>query len=228
MFQDLLLWCEGIGQNSFFIRHLYLFIGVSVHFSFLFSSPVLTESVCTGQNICVHLCACLPLTWNNSSSFIDVEPPRLSKQNPALNGWLYLLLRSYASDLLSFHPQNCCFCHGPFGNIHRHTCAPPLYKNECVPCVNMDTHSHSYTQASKHACRTVQQLLVSFLLTVHLQPRCAVYSEVLLSAGCFAFPLWNKWGVPVGHPSGCISLCVMGICLPRPLVGQLRGFGHVR
>lgn len=27
----------------------------------------------------------------------------------------------------------------------------------------------------------------------------------------------------MGRPSGCISLCVMGICLPRPLVGWLRG-----
>lgn len=37
-------------------------------------------------------------------------------------------------------------------------CTAFIYKmNVC--CVNMDTHSHSYTPASKHACRTVQQPL---------------------------------------------------------------------
>lgn len=46
---------------------------------------------CSGH-ICVHLCVCLPVTWNKSSSFINVEPPRLSKHNLALNGWLCLLL----------------------------------------------------------------------------------------------------------------------------------------
>lgn len=105
--------------------------------------------------------------------------------------------------------------------IYIDTCAWPLY----TKCVNMDTLSKSNTPASKHAGRTVQQPLASFLLTVHLHPRCALDSEVLPSAGCFAFPLWNMWGVPVDRPSGCISLCVMGICLPQPLVGQLQGFG---
>lgn len=104
--------------------HFYIYLYVSRHFSSLFFGFVFTESLCSGQNICVRLCVCLPLTWTNSSSFIDVEPPRLSKQNPALNGWLYRLLWSYACHPLSFHPQN---CRDPFGYIHRHTCARPLY-----------------------------------------------------------------------------------------------------
>ncbi len=88
------------------LLYLYLFM---CFFSFLlpFSSLfffVFTESLCSGQNICVHLCVCPPLTWKSSSSFIDVEPPRLSKQSPALNGWLYLLLWSDASDLFSRPP----------------------------------------------------------------------------------------------------------------------------
>lgn len=105
---------------------IYMFLVISPPFFFFF----FTESLCSGQNICVRLCVCLPLTWTNSSSFVDVEPPRLSKQNPALNGWLYRLLWSYACHPLSFHPQN---YRDPFGYIHRHTCARPLYtKRMCA------------------------------------------------------------------------------------------------
>lgn len=116
--QDSPLWCETTGRTFF-----YLFISFS-SLRLPFSPPfffVFTESLCSGQNICVHLCVCLPLTWTNFSSFIDVEPPRLSKQTPALNGWLYGLLWSYACHPLSFHP---------FGYIHRHTCARPLYTKQ--------------------------------------------------------------------------------------------------
>lgn len=111
----IMMWSH---RQTFF----YLFIWFSL---FLLPFYVFTESLCCRQNICVHLCVCLPLTWTNSSSFIDVEAPRLSKQNPALNGWLYRLLWSFACHPLSFHPQNCW---DPSGYIHRHMCMASIYK----------------------------------------------------------------------------------------------------
>lgn len=56
--------------------HIFLFIH-----KFLPVSPcfVFTESLCGGQNICVRLCVCLPLTCSGSSWSTGVEPPRLSK-----------------------------------------------------------------------------------------------------------------------------------------------------
>lgn len=112
---------------------------------------------------------------------------------------------------LSFHPQNCCSRHGPFGYTHRHTCARPLYTKSIW--IHTVTHTHRAPRCSPSR----------LFFCWHLQPRCAARSEVLLSAGCFAFPLWNMWGVSVGCPSGCISLCVMGICLLRPLVWPAPG-----
>lgn len=164
------------------------------------------------------------MTWNNSSACIHAEPPRL-RQNPALNSWLYLLLWSFASDLLSFRPQNGSPCYGPFGYIHRHTCAS-VWKTNVSYALNMNANSHSYTQAPEHARRTIQQPLVSFLVTSAAQ----MCSVVWGAAECrmFCIPsVWNMWGVPAGCPSGWISLCVMGICLPQPLVGWLQGLRHV-
>lgn len=170
IFEDLMLWC---------LLGIYIYLSALCSFLFpFFFFFVYTESVCSGQNICGHLCVYLPVTWNNSYSFINVEPPRLSKQNPALNGWLYLLLQSYSSDLLSFHPQKCCFCYSPFGYIHRHTCVQPLYKKQmCALC------KYGYTQSLIHTS-----------IHVHMQNRravCCLFSADGTSAAQMCTVLWG-------------------------------------
>lgn len=88
----------------------------------------------------------------------------------------------------------------------------------------MNINSHSYTQASKHACKTIQQPLSFFWL--HLQPRCALYSEVLLNAGCFAFPLRGTCEAFLRAVRLGELVCVSwgSVCL-SPLLAGSRGLG---
>lgn len=128
---------------------------------------------------------------------------------------------------LSFPPQKCCFCYSPFGYIHRHTCAPVLYKKQmCALCKYRYTQSliHTSIYVRKQNREAVYRLF-SADSTSAAQMCTAVWGAAVYRMFCI--PPCETWGVPVGRPSGCISLCVIGICLPLPLVGCLQGFGHV-
>lgn len=137
--------------------------------------------------------------------------------NKALNGWLCGLLWSCSSALISFNPH-CCSCYGPFGNTHTHTCATAfVYKKQCVLCKYRSTQSLLHIQSSYSGFVSADDTSAAQM--------CRSALEVPLSSGCFAFSLWNMWGVPVGRPSGCISLCHGDVfaSAPRRLAPRVLG-----
>lgn len=123
------------------------------------------------------------------------------------------------------HPQNCCFCYGPFGYTHRHTCAWPLY-TKWMSAVQIWIHTVAHTRQhpSTHA-EPYSSLSPLFcwrhicIPDVRCTLRCCWAQDVLhsLCGTCEAF----LWAVRLAALA-CVSWG--SVCLGLLLAGS-RGFG---